>query len=90
MNAIPPEVRTLLRGYYLATNGRRAGITTLGLLVTLFAGLSSIFKTRAALQLENVALRHQLSVQHHSVKRPKLTTCDLLVKPETAPLWLSA
>jgi hypothetical protein len=42
-------------------------IATLSVLGTLFAGLSSIFKTRAALQLENLALRHQLVVLHRSV-----------------------
>ena len=33
------------------------------------AALSSVFKTRAALQLENLALRHQLGVLHRSVKK---------------------
>jgi hypothetical protein len=38
-------------------------------LATLFAS----FRSRAALQLEILALRHQLSVLQRSVKRPKLT-----------------
>jgi putative transposase len=37
------------------------------------------FKSRAALQLENVALRHQLGVLHRSAKRPKLTAPDRLL-----------
>ena len=60
---------------------------TLGVLVTLFAGLSSIFKTRAALQLENLALRHQLSVLHRSVKKPKLTTFDRFLWAWLCGIW---
>jgi len=56
-------------------------------LVTLFAGLSSIFKTRAALQLENLALRHQLSVLHRSVKRPELTTFDRFLWAWLCGVW---
>jgi len=61
--------------------------TTLGVLVTLFAGLSSIFKSRAALQLENLALRHQLSVLHQSVKKPKLTTFDRFLWAWLCGIW---
>ena len=39
----------------------------------LAAAASAAFKSRAALQLENLALRHQLGVLRRSVKRPKLT-----------------
>ena len=39
----------------------------------LAAAVSANFKSRAALQLENLALRHQLGVLHRSVKRPKLS-----------------
>ncbi len=49
-----------------------------GLLSILLTALSSLFRTRAPLQLENLALRHQLSVLHRSVKRPKLTAADRL------------
>src|SRR4030081_4045290 len=48
------------------------------MLIALVATLSSVFKTRAALQLENLALRHQLGVLHRSVKKPKLTPLDRL------------
>ena len=61
--------------------------TTLGVLVTLFAGLSSIFKTRAALQLENLAPRHQLSVLHRSVKKPKLTMFDRFLWAWLCGIW---
>jgi len=36
----------------------------------------SVFRTRAALQLEILALRHQLGVMQRSVKKPKLNRFD--------------
>lgn len=46
-------------------------------LSTLVDALSSGLKTRAALQLENLALRHQIGVlQRSAKKRPKLTAAD--------------
>ena len=38
--------------------------------------LSAIFKSRAALQTENLALRHQLCVCQRTVKRPKVRPAD--------------
>src|SRR2546425_11281730 len=49
------------------------------MLTTLVVALLSVFKTRAALQLENFALRHQLGVLRRSVKKPKLTPIDRLL-----------
>jgi hypothetical protein len=46
---------------------------TLPTLTALANVISSVFESRAALQLENLALRHQLGVLHRSVKKPKLT-----------------
>src|SRR6516165_3083553 len=44
-------------------------------LTTLFVTLSSIFRSRAALELENLALRHQIGILQRSArKRPKLTS----------------
>jgi putative transposase len=43
-----------------------------------------LLKSRAALQLENVALRHQITVLQRSVKRPRLNACDRHVW-----IWLS-
>lgn len=43
------------------------------------ASLAPSFRSRAALQLEILALRHQLGVLHRSVKRPKLTMSDRLL-----------
>ena len=57
------------------------------MLTTLVAGVSSVFKTRAALQLENLALRHQLGVLHRSVKKPKLTAFDRLLWAWLCGVW---
>ena len=44
------------------------------LLTTLLAALRAIFRSRAALELEILALRHQIGVlQRSTTKRPKLT-----------------
>jgi hypothetical protein len=57
-------------------------------LTTLFASLSSIFHSRAALQLENLALRHQIGVLHRSSrKRPKLTLVDRLLWVRLSRTW---
>jgi transposase InsO family protein len=48
-------------------------------LSALVATLSASFRSRAALQVEILALRHQLGVLQRSVKRPKLTTADRLL-----------
>jgi hypothetical protein len=57
-------------------------------LTTLLATLSSIFRARAALQLENPALRHQIGVLQRSArKRPKLTCMDRLLWVCLSRLW---
>jgi len=49
-------------------------------LTTLLAILPSILRSRAALELENMALRHQIGVlQRSASKRPKLTSGDRLL-----------
>src|SRR5215471_2519375 len=49
-------------------------------LITLLATLSSIFRSRAALELENLALRHQIGVLRRAAsKRLKLTSADRLL-----------
>jgi hypothetical protein len=47
-------------------------------LATVFATLSAIFRSRSALQLENLALRHQIGVLQRSVrkKHPNMTPVD--------------
>jgi len=57
-------------------------------LTTLLATLSSIFPSRAALQLENLALRHQIGVLQRSArKRPRLTPADRLVWVWLSRVW---
>jgi putative transposase len=51
----------------------------LNVLSTLLAALRSILRSRAALELENLALRHQIGVLRRSAKRrAKLTPLDRL------------
>src|SRR2546425_7445545 len=57
-------------------------------LTTLLATLWSIFRSRASLGLENLALRHQIGVLHRSAgKRPKLTAGDRLLWICLSRLW---
>jgi len=57
-------------------------------LTTLLATLSSIFRARAALELENLALRHQIGVlQRSAAKRPKSTSGDRLLWVCLSRLW---
>src|SRR5712691_5183084 len=57
-------------------------------LTILFTTVSSIFRSRAALQLENLALRHQIGVLQRSVrKRPKLTPGDRLLWVWLSRIW---
>ncbi len=53
----------------------------------LFAAVLASFRNRAALQVEVLALRHQLGVLHRSVKRPKLTAADRLFWAWLSELW---
>src|SRR5882672_10583929 len=58
------------------------------MLPALIAMLSSLFKTRAALQLENLALRHQIGVLKRSAgKRPKLTAMDRILWVWLSRVW---
>jgi putative transposase len=57
-------------------------------LTTLLATLSSNFRSRAALALENLALRHQIGVLQRSARRrPKLTSGDRLLWICLSRLW---
>ena len=53
----------------------------------LFAFFSASFRSHAALQLEILALRHQLGVLQRSVKRPKLTPADRLLWAGLCTVW---
>jgi putative transposase len=59
----------------------------LSALHVLAATASVTFKSRAALQLETLALRHQLGVLRRSVKRPKLTSADRLLWTWLCEVW---
>src|SRR5664280_3231668 len=55
---------------------------------TLLVALSSIFRSRASLELENLALRHQIGVLQRSArKRPKLTPVDRLLWVWLSRIW---
>ena len=57
----------------------------LPILITL---LRSAFRSRAAVELENLALRHQVNVLKRSVKhRPKLTPADRLLWLILSRVW---
>jgi putative transposase len=54
----------------------RSSLSPSAVLSALFAFLASSFRSRTALQIELLALRHQLTVLQQSVKRPRLTATD--------------
>src|ERR1017187_1443922 len=57
-------------------------------LTTLVVTLSSIFRSRAAVELENLALRHQIGVLQRSArKRPRLTPVDRLLWVWLSRVW---
>ena len=53
----------------------------------LFAAFVASFRSRAALQMEILALRHQLGVLQRSVKRPKLTASDRRLWAWLSQVW---
>ncbi|MFO0367191.1 MAG: hypothetical protein ACK55F_21220 [Acidobacteriota bacterium] len=62
--------------------------------ISLFASVSgagggflAFFRQRTALQLEILALRHQLGVLQRSVKRPKLTAADRFLWGWLSAVW---
>jgi hypothetical protein len=60
----------------------------LSFLTAVFATLSSVFRPRSALQLENLALRHQIGVlQRVGRKRPKLMPRDRLLWVRLSRIW---
>jgi putative transposase len=56
-------------------------------LSALFATVLGSFRRRAALQVEILALRHQLGVLQRSVKRPKLSTTDRILWVWLSSVW---
>ncbi len=45
----------------------------------LIAFAVSLFRSRMSLQLENLALRHQLTVYHRSIPRAYVRPCDRIL-----------
>ena len=58
-----------------------------GLFAAVFATLLAFFRSRTALQVEILALRHQLGVLQRSVKRPKLTAADRFLWAWLSKAW---
>src|SRR5436190_16069468 len=57
-------------------------------LLSFFSALRSCFRTRESMQIEILALRHQLAVlQRRSTKRPRLRTADRLLWVMLSRLW---
>jgi hypothetical protein len=57
-------------------------------LVVLLTSLFSVFRSRASLELENLALRHQIGVlQRTARKRLKITSIDRLLWVWLCRLW---
>ena len=57
-------------------------------LKTLLAALGAIFRSRAVLELENLALCHQIGVlQRSATKRPSLTAGDRLLWIGLSRIW---
>src|SRR5258706_2708403 len=58
------------------------------LLSAVFSTLCSMFRSRATLELEHIALRHQIGVLKRSArKRPKLTAVDRLFWVFLSRVW---
>lgn len=53
----------------------------------LIAGLASCFRSRASLQLEILALRHQLAIYRESSKRPAIRPADRILWSWLARVW---
>ena len=49
--------------------------------------MASFFKSKAILQAENLALRHQLCVVSRSAKRPKIQPADRILWSVLARVW---
>jgi hypothetical protein len=76
-----PEVADKLKFASLLSISIFAAICSAG------AAFLAFFRSRAALQFEILALRHQLGVLQRSVKRPKLTAPDRLLWAWLSAVW---
>jgi hypothetical protein len=55
-----------------------------GMITLILTGLLRVLRTRRALVLENLALRHQLAVLQRTARRPRLRRSDRLFFSEAA------
>jgi putative transposase len=58
-----------------------------GMIPLILSGLLRVLRTRRALVLENLALRHQLAVLQRTAPRPRLRTADRLLWILLSRLW---
>ena len=58
-----------------------------GMITLILIGLLRVLRTRRALVLENLALRHQLAVLQRTAPRPRLRTADRLLWVLLSRLW---
>src|SRR4029453_17035338 len=58
-----------------------------GMIPLILTGLLRVLRTRRALVLENLALRHQLAVLQRTAPRPRLRTSDRLLWVLLSHLW---
>lgn len=58
-----------------------------GMITLILTGLLRVLRTRRALVLENLALRHQLAVLQRAAPRPRLRRSDRLFWVLLAQLW---
>jgi putative transposase len=59
----------------------------LPLVAILIASISTWFRSRFSMQMEFIALRHQVSAYQQSVSRPKLRPSDRLLWAWLSRLW---
>jgi hypothetical protein len=81
-----PEIRIRLIDWELTLHWRLSPIL---MAMILFRSVWALFRSGAALQLEILALRHQLGVLQRSVKRPKLTAADRFLWAQRCQFWTS-
>jgi hypothetical protein len=53
----------------------------------MLALVATLFRSRAALRLENLALRHQLAIYKQTIRRPRLRPTDRLFWAWLSRLW---
>ena len=57
------------------------------IVTALFVFLTTLFRSRATLQLEIVALRHQLTIYHRTTRRPRIQPADRLFWSWLSRCW---